>query len=135
MDSIKLIRNWWFLLSFLLVFSGIIWASFQLVYRKELLIQDMYRSNEPPDVLQVIFLYNKMMKSAPKRNEIDLYYRLSQILMRIGKKKEAVRVLNRLVKTFPEDRSLRLSLAVELHNQKRYREAEKHFVVLLRGKN
>ena len=89
----------------------------------------------PPDTLQVTMVYNKMMKSAPKQNGIDLYCRLSEILIKIGKKKEAVKVLNRLVKTVPEDRSLRLSLAVELYNQKRYREAEKHFVVLLRGKN
>lgn len=119
-------------MTFSLAFFGIIWISFQLVYKKELLIQNMYRSNEPPDTLQVVMLYNKMVKSALKHKEIDLYYRLSEILMRIGKKKEAVKVLNRLLKTVPEDRSLRLSLAIELHNQKRYKEAEKHFVVLLR---
>lgn len=135
MDSIKLLRHRWFLLTFSLAFFGIIWISFQLVYKTELLIQNMYKSNEPPDALQVMVLYNKITKSALKQNEIDLYHRLSEILMRIGKKKEAVKVLNRLVNTVPEDRSLRLSLAVELHNQKRYKEAEKHFVVLLRGKN
>jgi len=135
MDSISLIRNRWFLLTFSLVFGGVVWICFQLVYKQELLIQDLYRSNEPPDALQVMMLYNKMMKSALKHNEIDLCYRLSEILIKIGKKKEAVKVLNMLVKTVPEDRSLRLSLAVELHNQKRYKEAEKHFVVLLRGKN
>ncbi|MCF6154860.1 MAG: hypothetical protein E3K36_06315 [Candidatus Brocadia sp.] len=135
MDSIKLIRNKRFLLIFPLAFFGIIWVSFQLVYKTELLIQNMYGGNEPPDILQVMMLYNKMTKSALKHNEIDLYCHLSQILMRIGKKKEAVKVLNRLVKTVPENRNLRLSLAIELHNQKRYREAEKHFVVLLRGKN
>lgn len=122
-------------MTFSLAFFGIIWISFQLVYKTELLIQNMYKSNEPPDALQVMVLYNKITKSALKQNEIDLYHRLSEILMRIGKKKEAVKVLNRLVNTVPEDRSLRLSLAVELHNQKRYKEAEKHFVVLLRGKN
>ncbi|MFN3533302.1 MAG: hypothetical protein ACK41Q_12455 [Candidatus Brocadia sp.] len=114
MDSIKLIRNRWFLLTFSLAFFGIIWSSFQLVYKKELLIQDMYRSKEPPDTLLVMMLYNKMTKSAIKQNEIDLYYRLSEILIRIGKKKEAARILSKLVKAVSEDRSLRLSLAVEL---------------------
>lgn len=121
-------------MTFSLAFFGIIWVSFQFVYKKELLIQNMYRSKEPPDSLQVMMLYNKMMKSTPKHNEIDLYYRLSQIIGRVGKKKEAIRVLNKLLKIVPEDRSLRLFLAVELHNEKRYREAEKHFVMLLREK-
>lgn len=77
-------------------------------------------------------LYNKMMKSAPNRHELNSFYHLAKILTRIEKKKELLKVLNKMVKIAPENRDVRLWLAVELHNQKRYREAEKHFVVLLR---
>ncbi len=132
MDPIKLMRNKWFLLGFLISFFGIVWLSFRLVYKKELFIQEIHKGNKFADSSQVMALYNKMMKSSRKLDEIETYYRLASILINIGKKREAIKVLNRLVKTVPEDRSLRLSLAVELHNEKRYREAEKHFVVLLK---
>ena len=134
MDLIKSIRNKWFLLIFSFFFFGISWISFRFVYRKELLLQKIYKSNETPDTLQVVMLYNKMMKSAPKRHELNSFYHLAKILTRIEKKKELIKVLNKLIKTAPEDRELRLWLAVELHNQGRYREAEKHFVILLKEK-
>jgi len=45
-------------------------------------------------------------------------------------------VLERLVMVLPEDRDLRMQLAVELHNRGRYAEAEKHLNILLpRDKN
>lgn len=132
MDPIKLIRNKWFLLSCFLSFFGIVWLSFRLVYKKELFIQEIYKGNKSANSSQVIALYNKMMKPSRKSHEIGTYYRLASILITIGKKREAIKVLSRLVKIVPEDRSLRLFLAVELHNEKRYREAEKHFVVLLK---
>ncbi|HHT9137099.1 MAG TPA: tetratricopeptide repeat protein [Candidatus Wunengus sp. YC60] len=134
MDVIKLIRNKWFLAAFSVFYFGIVWIFFQIFYRKELLLQKVYKSSNTPDISQVMTLYNKMMRPAPDRSEFDSFYRLAKTLTRIEKKKELIKVLNKLIKTAPEDRDLRLWLAVELHNQGRYREAEKHFVILLKGK-
>ena len=132
MNSIKLIRNKWFLLTFSLFYLGIIWASFHWVYHKELLLQKIYKGNIPPDTGQVMTLYSKMMKSVPKSSEFNSFYRLAKILARAEKRKEAIKVLNRMIKIAPKDGEVRLWLATELYNQKRYREAEKHFVVLLK---
>lgn len=134
MDSVKLIRNKWFLIAFSLFYFGIVWGLFRIFYHKEILLQKMYKGGDTPDALQVMTLYKKMMKTAPKRGNFHSFYRLAKILARIERKKEVIKVLNKLIKTAPEDRELRLWLAVELHNQGRYREAEKHFVALLKNR-
>ena len=54
-------------------------------------------------------------------------------LKNVGKKKEAIRILRKLVRVTPKDREIRQRLAVELHNQKKYKEAERHFQLLLKG--
>ncbi len=111
MNSIKLIRNKWFLLTFSLFYVGIIWASFQWVYHKELLLQKIYKSNNPPDTGQVMTLYSKMMKSVPKSKECKSFYCLAKILARAEKRKEAIKVLSRMIKITPEDEEVRLWLA------------------------
>lgn len=134
MNSIKLIRNRWFLLTFSLFYLGIIWTSFQWVYHEELLLQNIYKGNNLPDTGQVMSLYSKMMKSVQKNSEFNSFYRLAKILTRVEKRKETIKVLNRMIKIAPEDGEVRLWLAIEFYNQKRYREAEKHFAMLLRKK-
>ena len=133
MKLISLIRKKWFILIFSFFICGVSWATFQSVYEKEILLIDMYNSDSP-DTLKITKLYNEWMESVPKREEIDLHYRLSKILSKIDKKKEAIEILEKLVNTFSEDRNMRLWLAVELHNQERYTEAEEHFVILLEEK-
>lgn len=52
------------------------------------------------------------------------------------KKKQGISMaLERLVTLVPEDNDLRLQLAIELHNQGKYAEAEKHLSILLGEKN
>jgi tetratricopeptide (TPR) repeat protein len=132
MDAIKLIRNRWFLLAFSACFFGIIWCSFQLVYRDALILRDLYSGNKPPDPVKVTVLYRKMMRTNPDSREIVSFYRLAKVLARTEKRKEVIRILRKLVRIAPKDRELRLWLAVELHNQKRYKEAERHFQLLLK---
>jgi len=43
----------------------------------------------------------------------------------------ALEVLTKLVALFAQDRDLRTQLAIELHNQGKFEEAERHFVILL----
>lgn len=56
---------------------------------------------------------------------------LLEVLKKSGEKDDAFTVLERLVMVLPEDRDLRMQLAVELHNRGRYAEAEKHLNILL----
>lgn len=131
---VKFIRNKWFLIGFSVFYLGTVWGFFRTFYHKEILLQKLYKGSDTPDALQVMTLYKKMMKTAPKRGNFHSFYRLAKILARIERKKEVIKILNRLIKTVPEDGELRLWLAVELHNQGRYREAEKHFAALLRNR-
>ncbi len=133
MNLISLIRKKWFILTLSFFFCGVSWATFKSVYEKEILLIDMFNIDSP-DTLKITKLYNEWMESVPKRDEIDLYYHLSKTLSKIDKKKEAIDILEKLVNTFSEDRNMRLWLAVELHNQERYTEAEEHFVILLEEK-
>ena len=89
-------------------------------------------NNKMPDTLKIASLYDEWMKSIPRRDEIGQYHRLSKILINIDKNKEAIKILKKLLNTFPEDGNIRILLAVELHNQKRYIEAEEHFIILLK---
>lgn len=132
MNSIKLIRNKWFIAIFFLFYFGIFWGAFQWVYKNEILLQLLYEGAESPDADKVMMLYNAMMRKVPGRKEINSYYCLGKILIRAEKRKEAIKVLNAMIKITPDDRSVRLWLAIELYNQQRYRDAEKHFVVLLK---
>ncbi|MEE8424096.1 MAG: hypothetical protein V3S49_06100 [Thermodesulfobacteriota bacterium] len=78
--------------------------------------------------------YNRMMGSELKSKEIDSLHQLVKILKRVEKKEEVITVLNRMVEMMPEDRDLRLELALDLHNHGKYLEAERHFVILLKEK-
>lgn len=134
MNSTKLIRSKWFIAIFFFFYFGILWGFFQWVYKSEILLRSLYKSNGPPDSDQVVMLYNSMMKKVPGRQDVNAYYRLGKILTKAEKRKEAIKVLDKIIKTTPENQRIRLWLAIELYNQQRYREAEKHFVILLRNK-
>lgn len=130
MDAVKLMRNKWFLMAFSVFFSGVVWGSFQLVYLKELPLYAMYRNDKPPDPAKVMALYKKMIRTKLNSRKIKSFYCLAKVLARVGKEKEEIRVLRKLVRVVPQDGKLRLWLAVELYNQKRYKEAERHFQLL-----
>src|SRR3989304_666734 len=119
MDTIKLIRNKWFLLIFSIFFFGIVWCFFQLVYRDELILRDLYRDNKPPDPVKVMVLYRKMMRTKPNPHEKDSFYRLAKVLARVEKRKEVIRILRKLVRVVPMDKELRLWLPAHLQNQKK----------------
>jgi len=73
--------------------------------------------------------YERVLEEKPQDKEA--LKGLLDILRKLGKKDEALSVLERLVILAPEDRGLRLQLATELHNRRKYSEAEKHFAILL----
>ncbi len=135
MNGIRLIRNRWFILLFSLLFFGILWGSFQWMYREQILVQQLYRGGQRPDHRAAMMLYREMMESGTNHRDAKSLALLAEVLVRAGKREEAIRVWGRSVSEMPEDRGVRLRLAVALYNQGKYLEAEKHFVVLLKGDN
>ncbi|MFQ5842756.1 MAG: tetratricopeptide repeat protein [Thermodesulfobacteriota bacterium] len=135
MNGIELIRNKWIILFCALMLFGILWGSFQWMYREQILLHKLYAGRQRPDQAAAMMLYREMMESGTNHGDRKSLARLAEILVRGGKGEEAIRVWGRLVSQMPEDRGLRFRLAVALHNQGKYLEAEKHFDVLLEGVN
>jgi tetratricopeptide (TPR) repeat protein len=78
-------------------------------------------------------LYRDVITSGSNGRDPQLLSLLAEILVKTGRREEAIRIWDDLVGRTPEDRGLRFRLAVALHNQGKYLEAEKHFGVLLEG--
>ncbi len=133
MNAIGFIRKRWFMLLFSVIFFGMLWGSFQWMYREQILLQQLYTGGTLPDQRVAMTLYREMVESGTIHSDTNSLSLLAEVLARAGKREEAIRVWNRLVTQMPKDRGVRLRLAVALHNQRKYLEAEKHFVVLLKG--
>lgn len=135
MNGIELVRNKWFMLFCALMFFGILWGSFQWIYREQILLQRLYNSGTLHDQKVALMLYRDVMESGSNHRDPQLLSLLAEILVKTGKREEAIRIWDHLVGRTPDDRGLRFRLAVALHNQGKYLEAEKHFGVLLKGVN
>lgn len=135
MIGIRFIRNKWLMMFFALMFFGLLWGSFQWVYRREILLRRLYYSGTLHDQKVALTLYEDVMESGFTQRDPKSLSLLAEILAKMGKKEEAIRIWDRLVSQLPEDRAARFRLAVALHNHGKYLEAEKHFNVLLRGVN
>ena len=64
----------------------------------------MDRDDKPPDTAKVMVLYKKMIRTKPDPRKIRSFYCLAKVLARVGKEKEAIRVLRKLVRVAPKDR-------------------------------
>ncbi len=73
--------------------------------------------------------YQEVIKVKP--NDVPALRGLLDVLRRLKRKDRLLDILERLVSLVPDDRDLRVELAVELHNRGMYLEAEKHLIVLL----
>jgi len=133
MNGIGFIRKRWTMLLFSVICFGMLWGSFQWMYREQILLQQLYTGGTLPDQRVAMTLYREMVESGTIHSDTNSLSLLAEVLARAGKREEAIRVWNRLVTQMPKDRGVRLRLAVALHNQRKYLEAEKHFVVLLKG--
>lgn len=132
MRSIRLLHNKWFVAFALLVFSGILWGSFQWVYGEQILLQRLYKGLTAPDEGVALAFYRRMMESGTTQKNAESLSLVAEVLVKAGRRDEAIKIWEHLVAQAPDDRKARLRLAVALHNQGKYLEAEKHFDVLLR---
>ena len=135
MNGIELIRNRWFVLFCGLTCFGILWGSFQWIYREQILLQQLYNSGTLHDQKFALVLYRDVIQPGSNHRDPQLLSLLAEILVKTGKRDEAIRIWDQLVARTPADRGMRLRLAVALHNQGKYLEAERHFSVLLKGVN
>lgn len=73
--------------------------------------------------------FKTVLQSKPR--DAEALKGLLESLKKSGQEDEVFKVLKELVAVLPDDRDLRMQLAVELHNRGRYTEAEEHLNILL----
>ncbi len=132
MNGMQLIRNGWFIGAVGLLWGGAVWGDFQWLYTAEIELERLARAVEAPDPVRAIRVYEQIAHSRARRDDLDTFVTLGQVLERSGRADEAIEVWRRVVVAIPEDEGLRLRLALTLHNAGRYAEAEPHFAALLR---
>lgn len=132
MNGMQLIRNGWFIGAVGLLWGGAVWSDFQWLYRAEIELERLARAVEAPNPARAMRVYEQIAYSRARRDDLDTFVTLGQVLERAGRADEAIKVWRRVVAVVPEDEGLRMRLALTLHNAGRYGEAEPHFAALLR---
>lgn len=132
MNGIQLIRNGWFIGAVGLLWGGAVWGGFQWIYTAEIVLERLEQAVEAPDPAAAMRVYEQIARSRVRRDDLDSFVKLGQVLERAGRADEAIEVWRRVAAAIPEDEGLRMRLALTLHNAGRYSEAELHFAALLR---
>ncbi len=133
MDFIMLIRRRWFIAFLSISHLCIVWIVFQYIYEEEILINRLAGYREVADPSSVRTIYTRLVDSGGiLRSRLQVLYRLVDVLIKAGMYDEAIEVMKRILNLAPENMEMRLRLALLLHNQGRYMEAEPHFIVLLK---
>ncbi len=132
MNSIQLIRNGWFIGTIGLLYGAAVWSGFQWIYTAEIVLERLEQAVEAPDPAAAMRVYEQIARSRVRRDDLDSFVKLGQVLERAGRADEAIEVWRRVAAAIPEDEGLRMRLALTLHNAGRYAEAELHFAALLR---
>lgn len=132
MNGIRLIRNGWFVGVAGLLYGVAVWGSFQWIYTTEIVLERLEQAVEAPDPAAVMRVYEQIARSRVRRDDLDSFVKLGQVLERAERRDAAIEIWRRVVAVVPEDEGLRMRLALTLHNAGRYAEAEPHFAALLR---
>ena len=132
MNGIQLIRNGWFIGTIGLLYGAAVWGGFQWIYAAEIVLERLEQAVEAPDPAAAMRVYEQIARSRVRRDDLDSFVKLGQVLERAERADEAIEVWRRVAAAIPEDEGLRMRLALTLHNAGRYAEAEPHFAALLR---
>lgn len=132
MNGMRLIRNGWFIGIIGLLYGAAVWGGFQWIYTAEIVLERLEQAVEVPDPAAIMRVYEQIAHSRVRRDDLDTFVTLGQVLERAGRADEAIEVWRRVAAAIPEDEGLRMRLALTLHNAGRYAEAEPHFAALLR---
>jgi tetratricopeptide (TPR) repeat protein len=132
MNGIQLIRNGWFIGTIGLLYGAAVWGGFQWIYTAEIVLERLEQAVEAPDPAAAMRVYEQIARSRVRRDDLDSFVKLGQVLERAGRRVAALDIWRRVVAVVPEDEGLRMRLALTLYNGGRYAEAEPHFAALLR---
>lgn len=132
MNGLQLIRNGWFIGTISLLYGAAVWGGFQWIYTAEIVLERLEQAVEAPDPATAMRVYEQIARARVRRDDLDTFVKLGQMLERAGRTDEAIEVWRRVVAAIPEDEGLRMRFALTLHHAGRYAEAEPHFAALLR---
>ena len=132
MNGIQLIRKGWFIGVVGLLYGAAVWGGFQWIYTAEIVLERLEQAVEAPDPAAAMRVYEQIARSRVRRDDLDSFVKLGQVLERAGRRVAALDIWRRVVAVVPEDEGLRMRLALTLYNGDRYAEAEPHFAALLR---
>lgn len=132
MNGIQLIRSGWFIGTIGLLYGAAVWGGFQWIYTAEIVLERLEQAVEAPDPAAAMRVYEQIARSRVRRDDLDSFVKLGQVLERAGRRVAALDIWRRVVAVVPEDEGLRMRLALTLYNGGRYAEAEPHFAALLR---
>ena len=132
MNGIQLIRKGWFIGVVGLLYGAAVWGGFQWIYTAEIVLERLEQAVEAPDPAAAMRVYEQIARSRVRRDDLDSFVKLGQVLERAGRRVAALDIWRRVVAVVPEDEGLRMRLALTLYNGGRYAEAEPHFAALLR---
>jgi len=132
MNGIQLIRNGWVVGVAGLLYGAAVWGGFQWIYTAEIVLERLEQAVEAPDPAAAMRVHEQIARSRVRRDALDSFVKLGQVLERAGRRDAAIEIWRRVVAVVPEDEGLRMRLALTLHNAGRYAEAEPHFAALLR---
>lgn len=133
MTGIQLIRKGWFIGAVGLLWGGAVWGGFQWLYTAEIELERLARAVEAPDPARAMRVYEQIARSRVRRDDLESFVKLGQVLERAGRGDAAIEVWRRVVAVVHEDEGLRTRLVLRLYHAGRYAEAEAHFVTTLLG--
>lgn len=132
MNGIQLIRNGWVIGVAGLLYGAAVWGGFQWIYTAEIVLERLEQAVEAPDPAAAMRVHEQIARSRVRRDALDSFVKLGQVLERAGRRDAALEIWRRVVAVVPEDEGLRMRLALTLYNGGLYAEAEPHFAALLR---
>jgi len=132
MTGIQLIRKGWFIGAVGLLWGAAVWVGFQWLHTAEIELERLARAMEAPDPARAMRVYEQIARSRVRRDDLESFVKLGQVLERAGRGDAALEVWRRVVAALPEDEGLRTRLVLTLYHAGRYAEAEAHFATLLR---
>lgn len=108
-----------------------VWGAFTWFYSTDIALERIARASTTPDPVIAQYLYHQMAPLQVHRYDIESFAKLGEVLDRANTTDAALDIWRRVVATVPDNRGLRLRLALTLHRTGRYIEAEYHFSTLL----
>src|SRR5574337_1137408 len=97
MNGMQLIRNGWFIGVIGLLYGTAIWGGFQWIYTAEIELERLARVTEAPDPEKAMRVHERIARSRVRRDDLESFVKLGQVLERAGRGDVALEVWRRVV--------------------------------------